>query len=235
MFVKTTKAEYVGRTYKYGGDIRLAVENLELPIINEPSDPPAGATRTKECIWEKQVDEYVKRSTYLTNENIKTLYSLVWGQCTDVMRQKVEALPNFFNGMSSEGDSLSLLKAIKIMAFNFQSQKYLSHSMYESMKRFYSMTQGKYMTTQVYLEQFQSMVDVIDHTGGTVGHQPGLEKLIMTELNIIPGTATQNRDIFMRIQHTKEILDILSIKKLSKYIHEKSLPALVHSKFNEPV
>jgi len=156
------------------------------------------------------------------------------GQCTDVMWQKVEALPDF-NGMSSEGDSLSLLKAIKIMAFNFQSQKNLSHSMYESMKRFYSMTQGKYMTTQVYLEQFQSMVDVIDHTGGTVGHQPGLEKLIMTELNIIPGTATQNRDIFMRIQHTKEILDILSIKKLSKYIHEKSLPALVHSKFNEPV
>jgi len=30
-------------------------------------------------------------------------------------------------------------------------------------------------------------------------------------------------------------MDIRSIKKLSKYIHEKSLPALVHSKFNEPV
>ena len=72
MFVKTTKevAEYVGRTYKYGGDIRLAVEDLKLPIINEPSDPPAGATRTQERIWEKQVDEYVKRSTHL-NENIK--------------------------------------------------------------------------------------------------------------------------------------------------------------------
>jgi hypothetical protein len=45
-----------------------------------------------------------------------------------------------------------------------------------------------------------------------------------------------NRDICVRIQkYTKEILDILSIKRLSKYIHEKSLPALVHSKFNEPV
>ena len=31
LFTKTTKelAEYVGRTYKHGGDIRLAVENLE--------------------------------------------------------------------------------------------------------------------------------------------------------------------------------------------------------------
>ena len=141
MFVKTTKAEYVGRTYKYGGDIRLAVENLELSIINKPSDPPAGATRTQECIWEKQVDDYVKQIKYL-NENIKTLYSLVWGQCTDVKHQKVEALPNF-NGMSSEGDGLSLLKAIKNMAFIYQSQKYLPHSMYESMKCFYSMMQGK--------------------------------------------------------------------------------------------
>ena len=35
------------------------------------------------------------------------------------------------------------------------------------------------------------MVDVIDHTSQTVGHQPGLEQLIMTELNIIPATATQ--------------------------------------------
>ena len=141
--MKTTKevAEYVGRTYKYGGDIWLAVENLELSIINKPSDPPAGATRTQERIWGKQVDAYVKRSNYL-NENIKTLYSLVWGQCTDIMRQNNEALLDF-NGMSTEGDGLSLLKAIKYMAFKFHSQKYLPHSMYESMKCFYSMMQGK--------------------------------------------------------------------------------------------
>ena len=33
LFIKTTKevAEFVGRTYKYGGDIRLAVENLQVP------------------------------------------------------------------------------------------------------------------------------------------------------------------------------------------------------------
>ena len=39
LFIKTTKevAEFVACTYKYGGDIRLAVENLEAPIIAEPS------------------------------------------------------------------------------------------------------------------------------------------------------------------------------------------------------
>ena len=64
IFMKTTKeiGEFVGRTYKYGGDIRLVVENLELPVMDKPSDPPENATRTQERIWEKQVDEFVKRS-----------------------------------------------------------------------------------------------------------------------------------------------------------------------------
>ena len=41
MFIKTTReiAEFVGRTYKYGSDARLAVENLTLPVIDEPMDP----------------------------------------------------------------------------------------------------------------------------------------------------------------------------------------------------
>jgi hypothetical protein len=31
-------AEYVGRSYKYGGDIHLAVEGLMLPKLTEPKD-----------------------------------------------------------------------------------------------------------------------------------------------------------------------------------------------------
>jgi hypothetical protein len=56
------------------------------------------------------VDELVKRKTYL-GENMKTVYSLIWGQCTDVMRQRVEAMSNF-NQLSSNGNRLDLLMAI---------------------------------------------------------------------------------------------------------------------------
>ena len=144
MYTKTVKeiAEYVGRTY-----------------------PPADATRTQVRIWEKKVDEYVKRDNYL-KENIKTLYSLVWGQCTDIMRQRIEAL-DIFMGMAAEGDGLALIKAIKNVAFNFQSQKYLPHSLHESKRRFYLSQQGKHSTTQAYLEQFQNAVDVIGYSGGS--------------------------------------------------------------------
>ena len=75
MFMKTTKeiGEYVGRTYNYGGDIQLVVENLEIPVMAESNDPPENAPRTQERIWEKQVDEFVKLCRYLA-ENVKTLY-----------------------------------------------------------------------------------------------------------------------------------------------------------------
>jgi hypothetical protein len=66
-YSKTVKeiAEFVGRTYKYGADARLAVEHLARPNLQEPSDPPDNATKTQLRIWEKKVDEFVKRETYL--------------------------------------------------------------------------------------------------------------------------------------------------------------------------
>ena len=92
IFAKTTKeiAEYVGHTYKYGSDTRLSIENMEKTVIPEPTDPPTTATKTQTRIWERQVDEYVRRSSGL-DENLKTLYSLIWGQCTTVMQARIES------------------------------------------------------------------------------------------------------------------------------------------------
>jgi hypothetical protein len=74
MFMKTTRevGKYVVRNYKYGGDLRLTVENLERIEFEEPTDPPNNATRTQEQIWEKDVNKFVKRKGY-HEENIKTL------------------------------------------------------------------------------------------------------------------------------------------------------------------
>jgi hypothetical protein len=49
VFVKTTKeiSECVGSNFKYGSDVRLAIENLEMPVMVEPTDPTAAATMTQ--------------------------------------------------------------------------------------------------------------------------------------------------------------------------------------------
>ena len=206
IFVKTTKeiAEYVGRTFKKGSDARLAIENLSLPVLTIPKDPADDKSKTPTRIWEKEVDEYVKRKTYLA-DNMQTVYSLVWGQCTDVMRQKLEALPTY-EQLTTDGDGLALLKAIKNLVYNFQSQKYLSYALDESVRRFYLCTQGRHTTTSAYMEKFQNIVDVIEHSGGSIANHPG----VLTQL-----AETKRVDI--------DLLSDENLLKLKKEAQEQNL------------
>lgn len=75
--------------------MRLAIERLSIKKNPEPKDTSEGASATKRRIWEKQLDEYFRRGHH-SKENMKSVYSLVWGQCSDLMRQKVEALGDLF-------------------------------------------------------------------------------------------------------------------------------------------
>ena len=54
-FTKTTKeiAEYVGSTYRHGGDARCMIETLEKPVLALPPDPPDDVPRSAVRLWEK--------------------------------------------------------------------------------------------------------------------------------------------------------------------------------------
>jgi hypothetical protein len=191
-FTKTTKeiTEYVGCTYKYGSDTRLAIENLERPILSLPDDPETDATRTETRKWEKEVDEYVRNKAYL-EENLKTLYSLVWGQCTNVVQARIEALDEH-KDISNRGNSIGLLKVIKALVYNFQSQKYWPLAIHDSMRHFYMIYQDKQAMCEAYLEKFQNCIDILEHCGGTVGQATGLLNMILEENCIDPKTAKLN-------------------------------------------
>jgi hypothetical protein len=205
MYTKTTKeiAEYVGRTYKYGADIRMAIETLVIPTIAEPTDPPADASRTQVRIWEKRVDEYVKKETHL-EENIKTIYSLIFGQCTEAMRAKLESISSH-QQIVVAADGIALLKNIKTVMYNFQSQKYAPLALHESKKRFYVLTQDKHTTVPVYLERFQNSVEVIEHCGGTIGVDPGLIDMTMsTATPAMTRTTARASQLLAAERYTKE-------------------------------
>ena len=88
LFIKTKKAvaNYVGRTYQHSGDIRRAIETLTLPTIPMPTAPVADPMAVLlAAIFSEQVKEYVKQTSRL-QENIKRLWALVWGQCSDTIR-----------------------------------------------------------------------------------------------------------------------------------------------------
>jgi hypothetical protein len=190
-FTKTTReiCEYVGRTYKYGADTKIALETLSEPTFAKPTDPAANATRTDVLLWEMQVDEYVKRKTML-RENLKTAYSLIYGQCSDALRAKLESRPNH------AADSIGLLENIRTVMFQFQSERYSPLALHEAKRRFYSFSQDQHMTCQRYYETFKNNVEVIEHCGGSVSEDTGLvdAELIAAGLTRARATRGQLRD-----------------------------------------
>ena len=188
-FTKTTReiCEYVGRTYKYGADTRTALESLAVPVFVEPLDPPADATRTQVRMWEKEVDEHVKRQIILS-ENLKSAYSLIYGQCSDAMRVKLESRPNH-ETIESTADSIGLLENIRTVMYQFQSERYAPLALHDAKRRFYTFAQDKHTTCQQYHET-KNNAEVIEYCGGALGNDPGLIEAELTRVGVNRVAAT---------------------------------------------
>jgi hypothetical protein len=105
------------------------------------------------------------------------------------MRTQLELLDTF-GVIATNLDALELLKSIKNIVFNFQSQKYKPQALHEAKRRFYVLSQDRNMTVQVFLERYQNNIDVIEHCGGSIGVEPILVENILTELGLTMSTAS---------------------------------------------
>jgi Reverse transcriptase (RNA-dependent DNA polymerase)/Zinc knuckle len=187
-YTKTTReiCEYVGRTYKYGADTKSALENLAVPTLAPPADHADKANRAEIRLWEKRIDEFVKKEIAI-EENLKTAFSLVYGQCTDELRAKLESRPNHA-AIEAASDSIGLLKNIRTVMFQFQSQRYGPLALHEAKRRFYLYTQDKNTSCQQYYETFRNNVEVIEYCGGAMGTDPTIvdnELLLMGSMREI--------------------------------------------------
>ena len=168
-FVLTTKEikNYVGRTYKHGGDIVDAIEAMAIPTKIEPADPLDPDDRIAVKKWERQFDEYHKW-VILTRENLKALKELVWGQCSQNMQQKVESLPNF----GAINDGIALLVAIQNTSYNYHSQTYIFETVNEALYCLMTLRQN-HMSPSQYYDQFTNCLAVYTHVGGSIMPDPG--------------------------------------------------------------
>ena len=160
-----------------------------------PDPPPEDANASVKHVWQKNIDNFVDCQDQL-QQNIGSLYSLLQGQCIDIMKQRLESLP-IYAKLNEDHDGLGLLIEIKNIAFSFQSQNYLAHLLHNSKRCFYMFQQDKNMTTEAYLKAFTNNVEVIEHSGGTIaGHDPGLESMVAAEKGYgTQMTETQTKEV----------------------------------------
>jgi hypothetical protein len=176
-FTKTTKeiAKYVGRVYI--GEARTAVELLTLPVFQYPSDPAANATETTNRKWQKRVDSTVVKKDRF-EEDMKKVCSLIWGQCTESLRAKLEAASGY-TLMKTDYDSIELLKSINDCVFKFSSQKFGHQSRHEALRKCYTTYQDKNSNSNEYYQRIKNQIDVIEHCGARVGEHPeGIEEAL---------------------------------------------------------
>ena len=182
-FVLTTKEikNYVGRTYKCAGDITAAITALRIPALTEPAAPADPDDRVAFKKWDRAYDEYRKTQKTL-DDNVKSLYSLVWGQCSESMQQKVESLDTF-TAIETANDGIALLVAIKNMSYDYQSQKYRIESITDALYKLMTLRQNQ-LSTQQYYESFTNLLAVYIHCGGATAPDPGCMEYEANRLGI---------------------------------------------------
>jgi hypothetical protein len=171
-------SEYAGAEYKHGGDIRSSVINerkITIPIPAAPSavDPKSltSSERVGAMIFKGEIDSYIKRKSML-DDNIQKTYSLVIGQCTNLIQSKLKQQAAW-STISQDQDAIALLGLIKTITFKFEDQKFLPLALYLSKATLYNLCQGN-MANHDYLQRFQNLVDVATSYNGQLLHDQAI-------------------------------------------------------------
>ena len=68
---------------------------MNVPEMLLPKDLPVAALAAQKRQWEKRIEEISKKEIIL-EENMKTLYSIIWGQVLDVLqRSRSTSITNY--------------------------------------------------------------------------------------------------------------------------------------------
>ena len=99
----------------------------------------------------------MKRRSTLA-ENVQKSYSLVLGQCRDLLKSKLKQ-SNEWNVASTTYDVLILIRIIRTISFKFDEQNYLPLALHQAKANFYNIRQGS-LSNAEYLEKSNNVVDI---------------------------------------------------------------------------
>jgi hypothetical protein len=179
-FTKTLEAlgEYMAKNIKNPGDMMCLTENLTAPKVTMPmaftKDPDKEVLAY--ALWKEEVSDYSKR-TGIIKQNMKAIFAVIWGQCSESLKDKVKLLTDYIN-RRTDGDCVWLLKQIKAIMLQFEGQRSIFLSLADASRNFTTCSQGPEMSLTAYKIEFENSVDVFEHYGGVIGNFPALVNLI---------------------------------------------------------
>ena len=158
---------YAVSTYKHGGDIKKMISRLKETRIEKPKLLKDGANRLEKEIWKKRSDLYVERKTMYA-ENKSKLFWVIWGQCSEEMRNKLE-LDDQYEDLEDNDDCVNLLNKIREICFSVDEKRYVPLAMLEAKSKLYNIRQGPKEGSKAYCERFTKEVAIVMEYGGSIG------------------------------------------------------------------
>jgi hypothetical protein len=134
---------------------------------------------------------------------METVYSLIFGQCTEYMVAKLKGLPDY-NSFNDSVDLIKMLKAIKGLTYHFEGQRYQALTLDGALTRFYLLHQDQNTTNAQYLEKFQTNVAIVDQFGGNIDRNTGAVRAELELAGFTDQTTAGNEDKLAATQRAKD-------------------------------
>ena len=118
-FIKTTQEIklYAGWTYKkFTQELMKAVETLELEEPTAPVIPEGAPDMYILEYWRMDLKKYSEKEAEYASFRAG-LYTIVFGQCTEPLKDKLKVHPDF---AGADQDGIALLKIIKLILYSFE-------------------------------------------------------------------------------------------------------------------
>jgi hypothetical protein len=118
------------------------------------------------AIQQEEARDYVKRSRILKS-NVSTIFSIIWGQCSNDMKNKLRYMPGY--STTSKEDCVWLLEKTKGISLKFDEKRNgLFLSALNARNGFLSCAQKSNPSNVEYCDELKSWADTIKFYGGTV-------------------------------------------------------------------
>ena len=151
-----------------------------------------------QLMFAEEIKEHVKRTRKL-DEKIKFLWSVLWAQSSQAIRNRLEALNNY-ERMKQDSNGLALLITIKDLLYNVQDRKYVPLSIHLAKRQFYLNSHGHSVSVANYYEQFNNTIDMLEHCRASLGEDDGIITKVLEHHDIEPSTATPTQKENARIE-----------------------------------
>ena len=173
-FEKTVEALDIYASATFSDDAKYLshlLDKFETPKVEKPNALKANADDTDKEGWKIEV-KYWKAGEMRLKQTLHAMYTIIWGQCSQLMKTQVQACATF-EKMKKDSDAALLLREIRGISYKFDLHISVYEAIDEAHKRLINCRQQPHDSNTIFLKIFKTNVEVLEHYGGKIGYDTG--------------------------------------------------------------